>query len=101
MIYSFYIDEFFFENKKYLFSKNIYNIYNIEYYYFLFYSIYLICIYFYYCLIEVINKLRKYNQINISSYKIKYLDLHLSFDFFSFIFSYRLFFLFTLGFLFI
>jgi hypothetical protein len=95
MIYSFYIDEFFLK------IKNIYNIYNIEYYYLLFYSIYLICIYFYYCLIEVINKLRKHNQINISSYKIKYLDLYLSFDFFNFIFSYRLFFLFTLGFLFI
>jgi hypothetical protein len=95
MIYSFYIDEFFLK------IKNIYNIYNIEYYYLLFYSIYLICIYFYYCLIEVINKLRKHNQINISSYKIKYLDLYLSFDFFNFIFSYRLFLLFTLGFLFI
>jgi hypothetical protein len=51
----------------------------------------------------LIDKFSKYNQVNILSCKIKYLDLHLAFDFSSFILSYRLwFFLFnTHGFQFI
>ena len=38
--------------------------------------------------IILIKKFSKHNQINASSYKIKYLNLYLSFDIFNFIFSY-------------
>jgi hypothetical protein len=60
----------------------------------LFYLINLICIYIsiIVCLnkkIILINIFRKYNQINILSFKIKYLDLYMSLDFISFIFTYH------------
>jgi hypothetical protein len=42
------------------------------------------------------KKFRKHNRIYVSSYKIKYFDLHLFLDFSSFVFSYRLWFFFHL-----
>jgi hypothetical protein len=43
-----------------------------------------------------INKFRKHNWINISVYKIKYLDVHLSVSFFNFIFIFGLWFFYLL-----
>jgi hypothetical protein len=60
-----------------------------------FYLINLICVFIFIIVwlnkkIILINKFNKYNRINILSCVIKYLDLHLSFNFFNFIFCYRL-----------
>jgi hypothetical protein len=67
----------------------------------LFYSINLICISIsiIICLnkkIILINKFSIHNQVNVLACKIKYLDLHSSFNFSIFIFSYRLWFFFHL-----
>jgi hypothetical protein len=60
----------------------------------LFYSINLICIsiFIIICLnkkIILINKFSKHNRVNVPSSEIKYLDLHLSLNFSTFIFKYR------------
>lgn len=59
----------------------------------LFYLINLICvsIYIIVCLNKkgiLINKFSKHKRVNARSFKIKYLDLHMSLDFSSFIFGY-------------
>ena len=66
---------------------------NIMFFFLLFYPINLIYVDIYIIFylnknIILINKFSKYNQVNIPSFKIKYLDLHLSFYFSSFIFRY-------------
>jgi hypothetical protein len=58
---------------------------------FLFYSINLICVSISIIVylndkIILINKFSKYNQINIMSFEIKCLDLHISFEIFKFYF---------------
>ena len=54
-----------------------------------FYSINLMCI-------ILINKFSKHNRVNVSSYKIKYFNMHMSLDFSGFIFNYSLFFTYLL-----
>ena len=64
------------------------------FFFLLFYSINLICvsISIIICLnkeIILINKFSKHNRVNVSSFEIKYLDLHPSLDFSSFIFRHH------------
>jgi len=91
----FSIDEFYFwKQKKYV--QIIFLICAVlhDFFLFLFYSINLICvsIFIIICLnkkIILTNKFSKYNRVNISSFKIKYLNRHLSLNFSSFIFKYH------------
>jgi hypothetical protein len=62
------------------------------FFHFILFNQFNVCVYFYYHLIEkkIIKKISKNNQVNIPSCKIKYLNLHLSLNFSSFIFIYCL-----------
>ena len=81
------------KNKKTLFSDNIPNIYSFAWFFFLlFYLINLICVIIsiIVCLnkkIILTNKFTKHNRVNVPSFEIKYLNLHLS-RFFKFILKY-------------
>jgi len=74
--------------QKYLFWNNISCMFGHAYFFFFFYSLCFIYIYLYYLLLILMNRFSGYKWVNISFCEIKYLDLHLSLNFFSFSFSY-------------
>jgi len=84
---------FIFENKKNYFYIIFITCAALHDFLHLFYSINLICIsiFIIVCLnkkIILINKFSKQNRVNVLSFKIKYLDTHVS-QFFKFFFSYH------------
>ena len=85
---SFIYMKFIFENKKKLFLNNISNMWALHIiFFFLFYSFNLMCMSIFIIMnkkIILIKKFSKHNRINIMSCKIKYLDLHIFFNFFNF-----------------
>jgi len=75
---------FIFENKKKFILNNISNMCSLAYYFFPFILFNQFIIVWLNKKIILINKFSKHNRVNVTSCKIKYLDLHMFLNFFLF-----------------